>query len=67
MIQCNKEMECEPALLRIRLQERWLLITSVTSVTEVFCIFALKCDGFVKTLDFSEEVCFTFIRRLKDV
>lgn len=42
MIQCNKEMECEPALLRIRLQERWLLITSVTSVTEVFLFLRLS-------------------------
>ena len=53
MIQCNKEMECETARLRIRLQARWLLITSVTSVTEVFCSFGRKCYSFLKTLDFS--------------
>mgnify|MGYP004475690813 CR=1 FL=1 len=64
MIQCNKEMECELARLRIRLQARWLLITSVTSVTEVFCIFALNCDCFVYTLDFCLCVVYSTVSRL---
>lgn len=65
MIQCNKEMECEPARMRIRLHARWLLITSVTSVTEVFCIFALKCYSFAKSLDFSVSKVYSTISRVK--